>query len=145
MTLEIWPLPKKIVKITKKCGIASFHSAGTCWLRFKKKVIGWFPHKKKTLIISFHTAFSQGCYRWQGRSACNITGLRGQPKLTPSHLNSTGVLPISNPDLPHSSDADPDPDEEEWCPNLQFDSGKPKWTVGSEDDIDGKDKQNILA
>ena len=52
---------------------------------------------------------------------------------------------ISNSDLPQSSDADPDPDEEEWCPNLQFDYGKPKWdALDTEDDIDSEDKQDFL-
>ena len=37
--------PKKIVKITKKCGIASFHS-GERVVCVSKKVISWFPHKK---------------------------------------------------------------------------------------------------
>ena len=31
----------------------------------------------------------------------NITGLRGQPKLTPSHVKSTDVPPISNSDRPN--------------------------------------------
>ena len=37
--------PKEIVKITKKCGIASFHSGERVGC-VSKKVIGWFPHKK---------------------------------------------------------------------------------------------------
>jgi hypothetical protein len=49
------------------------------------------------------------------KKKCNITGLRNQPKLTPSHVESTDVLPISNSDFPQSSDAQAaDPDEEEW-------------------------------
>ena len=37
--------PKKIVKITKKCGIASFQSGERVGC-VSKKVIGGFPHKK---------------------------------------------------------------------------------------------------
>jgi len=82
----------------------------------------------------------------------NITGLRNQPKLTPSLIASTDAPPISNSDLPQSSDAqleaadpDPDRDEEEWCPNLQFDSCKPDWDASdTEDDIDSEDEQDFL-
>jgi hypothetical protein len=76
----------------------------------------------------------------------NITGLRNQPKSTPSHVESTDVPPISNSDLPQSSDAQAaDPDEEEWCPNLQFDSCKPEWDASdTEDDIDSEDEQDFL-
>jgi hypothetical protein len=52
--------PKKIEKIMKKCGIASFHS-GECVGCVSKKVIDWFP-RKKSLTSSFHTVFSQGCH-----------------------------------------------------------------------------------
>jgi hypothetical protein len=37
--------PKGIVKITKKCGIAFFHSGERVGC-VSKKVIDWFPHKK---------------------------------------------------------------------------------------------------
>jgi hypothetical protein len=37
--------PKKIVKIMKKCGIASFY-LGKCVGCVSKKVINWFPRKK---------------------------------------------------------------------------------------------------
>jgi hypothetical protein len=54
--------------------------------------------------------------------------------------------------LPQSSASDPDPDEEEWCPNLQFGSSKPEWDhdtlldTDSEDDIqvDSEDEQDFL-
>jgi len=79
----------------------------------------------------------------------NITGLRNQPKLTPSHVKCTDLpLQISNLDLPESSNAqatDLDPDKEEWCPNLQFDSCKPEWDASdTEDDVDSEDEQDFL-
>ena len=135
--------PKKIVKITKKCGIASFHSEERVG-RVSKKVIGWFPRKKIFYFQLSHCILTR-LSPMAPRKKRNITGLRGQPKLTPSHVKSTDMPSISNPDLPQSSDADLDPDEEEWCPNLQFDSGKPQWdALDTEDDIDSEDEQDFL-
>jgi hypothetical protein len=88
-----------------------------------KKVIDWCPRKKIFNFQLSHCILTR--LSPMARKKRNITGLRGQLKLTP-HVQSTDV-PSTNSDLPQSSDADPDPDEEEWCPNLQFDSGKPQW------------------
>lgn len=77
----------------------------------------------------------------------NITGLRNQPKLTPSHVEQP-IQIRSNLDLPESSDAqatDPELDEEEWCPNLQFDSSKVEWDASdTEDDVYSEDEQDFL-
>ena len=73
------------------------------------------------------------------KSKQNITGLQNQPKLAPSHVESTDfVPPISgSSDTLQNSNGQPDSDEEEWCPNLQFDSSKPDWDASdTEDDID---------
>ena len=80
------------------------------------------------------------------KKKCNITGLRNQPKLTPSHIESTDVPPISNSDLPQSSDvqaADPDgrvvPKSTIW--QLQTWMGCLRY----EDDIDSEDEQDFLT
>jgi len=68
-------------------------------------------------------------------------------KLAPSHIESTdSAPPISGSwDTPQVSDGQQDLDEEEWCPNLQFDSSKPNWDVSdTEDDIDSEDEQHFL-
>ena len=115
----------------------------------RENVLAAFP-KKYWLVPSqknlYLLAFTLHSHKPMARKKRNITGLRSQPKLTPSHIKSTDdVPPIANSDLPLSSDADPDTDEEEWCPNLQFDSGKPKWDASdTEDDIDSEDKQDFL-
>jgi hypothetical protein len=79
--------PKKIVKIMKKCGIASFHS-GECVGCVSKKVIDWFPRKK---ILNFQLSHCILTRRSPMVKKCNITGLRGQPKLPPSHVKSTDM------------------------------------------------------
>jgi hypothetical protein len=76
----------------------------------------------------------------------NITGLRNQPKLAPSHVKHTDLPPrIFNFDSSDVQATDPDSDEEEWCPNLQFDSCKPEWDASdTEDDVDSEDEQDFL-
>lgn len=78
------------------------------------------------------------------KSQRNITGLRNQSKSAPSHVKSTDAVP----QISGSSDAQieqTDSDEEEWCPNLQFDSSKPDWDASdTEDDIDSEDEQDFL-
>jgi hypothetical protein len=56
------------------------------------------------------------------------------------------VLPKSNLDLPQVTNEQTDfADEEEWCPNLQFDSCKPDWNASdTEDDVDSEDEQDYL-
>jgi hypothetical protein len=63
----------------------------------------------------------------------------------PSRVKNTDsdVPLISNPDFPQSSASDPDPDEEEWCPNLQFDSSKPEWDTLLDTDSEDTDVGNI--
>ena len=82
------------------------------------------------------------------KSKRNITGLRNQPKLAPSHVENTDSVPLisSSWDTSQVSDRQSDSDEEEWCPiNLQFDSSKPDWDVSdTEDDIDSEDEQDFL-
>ncbi|KIJ96421.1 hypothetical protein K443DRAFT_10648 [Laccaria amethystina LaAM-08-1] len=76
----------------------------------------------------------------------NITGLRNQPKLAPSHVKHTDLPPrISHLDSSNVQATDTDSDEEEWCPNLQFDSCKPEWDASdTEDDVDSEDEQDFL-
>ena len=81
------------------------------------------------------------------KSKRNITGLWNQLKLAPSHVESTdSVPPISrSSDTPQGSNGQPDLDEEEWCPNLQFDSSTPDWDASdTKDDIDSEDEQDFL-
>ena len=81
------------------------------------------------------------------KSKWNIIDLQNQPKLVPSHVESTDSAPpiFSSWDMPQVSDGQPDLDEEEWCPNLQFDSSKPDWDVSdTEDDTDSEDEQDFL-
>jgi len=136
--------PKKIVKIRKKCGIASFRSEEHV-PRISKNIIESFPHKKNFDFQLSHFILTR--LSLMAKKKRNITGLRNQPKLTPSHVES--VPPISNSDLPQCSDAQAahslDPDEEEWCPYLQFDSSKPEWDASdTEDDVDSEDEQDFL-
>jgi hypothetical protein len=77
------------------------------------------------------------------KSKRNIAGLRNQPKSTP-HIESMNAVPNSG--SPRVSNEQTDSaDEEEWCPNLQFDSYKPDWNASdTEDDIDSEDEQDFL-
>ena len=80
------------------------------------------------------------------KSKGNITGLRNQPKLAP-HIENTDSTPLisSSWDTSQLSNGQPDLNEEEWCPNLQFDSSKPNLDVSdTEDDIDSEDEQDFL-
>ena len=105
----------------KKCGIASFY-----WRQrvhhVSNNIIEPFLHKKN---LNFQTSQLHSHKR-------NITGLRNQSELAPSHVESTDyVHPISSSsDVPQVSNRQPDLEEEEWCPNLQFDSSKPEVEVG---------------
>src|SRR5271155_5934148 len=52
-------------------------------------------------------------------------------------LKAQILCPLS----PAGSNGQPDLDEEEWCPNLQFDSSKPDWDASdTEDEPDFLDK-----
>ena len=53
---------------------------------------------------------------------------KNQSELAPSHAESTDSVPpvSSSSDVPQVFNRQPDLEEEEWCPNLQFDSSKPK-------------------
>ena len=83
------------------------------------------------------------------KSRRDISGLKNQPKLTTdsSHTNEpmscasdTAVPPVS-PDPRIDNDAD----DEEWTPNLPFDSNKPMWNdEESEDDIDSENEEDFL-
>lgn len=78
------------------------------------------------------------------KSKRNITGLQNQSKSVSSHVESTDATPqISG--LSDAQIEQADLDEEEWCPNLQFDSSKPNWDASdTEDDIDSEDEQDYL-
>ena len=82
------------------------------------------PSQKKNL--NFQT--SQLHSHWHRWSKRNITGLRNQSELAPSHVENTDYVPqiYSSSDAPQVSNRQPDLEEEEWCPNLQFDSSKPE-------------------
>ena len=63
---------------------------------------------------------------------------KNQSELAPSHAESTDSVPpvSSSSDVPQVFNRQPDLEEEEWCPNLQFDSSKPDW--------DASDKKMII-
>ena len=78
-----------------------------------------------------------------------ISGLKNQPKLTTdsSHTNepktcaSDTAAPLVSPDPQINNNTD----DEEWTPNLPFDSNKPMWNdEESEDDIDSKNEEDFL-
>ncbi|KIK05440.1 hypothetical protein K443DRAFT_3919 [Laccaria amethystina LaAM-08-1] len=78
------------------------------------------------------------------KSKPNITGLQNQSNPVPSHVESTDATPQISGVL-DAQIKQVDLDEEEWCPNLQFDSSKPNWDASdTEDDIDSEDKQDYL-
>ena len=82
------------------------------------------------------------------KSKKNITGPQNQP-IIPSHAENTDAVSLisGSLDTPCVSNvqADLDLDEEEWSPNLQFNSSKPNWDASdTEDDIDSEDEQEFL-
>ena len=73
------------------------------------------------------------------KSKRNITGLFSRWK----HRFCAPYLPLLG--YTTGSNGQPDLDEEEWCPNLQFDSSKPDWDASdTKDDIDSEDEQDFL-
>ena len=72
----------------------------------------------------------------------NITGLRNQPKSVPSVENKDAELPISSSsETQYVSHEQTYSDEEEWCPNLQFDNCKSNLDTPDTED----DQRNIIG
>ena len=80
----------------------------------------------------------------------DISGLKKQPKLTTDscHIMNKPMTCASDTTAPPVS---PDPqinnntDDEEWTPNLPFDSNKPVWNdKESEDNIDSENEEDFL-
>ena len=79
----------------------------------------------------------------------NISGLRNQPKST-ADSSHTEELSSCGPDFRGSAmlpdpQIDKDADDEEWTPNMQFDSNKPAWDGDeSEDEIGSENEEDFL-
>ena len=76
---------------------------------------------------------------------CNISGLLNQRTTIPAiDVSHEEAIPSRSPSM-QPDDENDEPDEE-WVPNLQFDSNKVKWNdeLGSEDDIESDNEEDFL-
>jgi len=133
VSLKFWRIHLKNRRNQEKVRNRFLSSRGTCSPHFQNILLS------STLAIKLLTNSLMA----KKKSKRNITGLRNQPKLAP-HIESMDA--VSNSGSPQVPNEQTDlTDEEEWCPNLQFDSYKPDWNASdTEDDIDSEDEQDFL-
>ena len=122
LSLKTWRTPKKIQENYEKMRNRFLLLKATCLPCFKQYYRA-VPSQKN---LNFQTSQLHS-HRWTKR---NITSLRNQSELAPSHVESTDYVPpiSSSSYAPQVFNRQPDLEEEGWCPNLQFDShgSKPK-------------------